>query len=110
MFNTYFIDVIKNHYIDFKGKATRKQFWLFVLFYCIIYCVLAWLTSMDNMIGNISCVIGVLFVLGLLLPSLAIQIRRLHDIGRSGWWWLIGFVPLIGPIVLLVFFLLPSKK
>ncbi len=110
MFNTYFIDVIKNHYVDFAGRATRKQFWLFTLFNVIIAFVLSWLGSMENTVGTIFTVLYVLYALALLLPNLAISIRRLHDIGRSGWWYLLNFVPFIGWIILLVFYVLPSKK
>ena len=110
MFNTYFLDVIKNHYLDFKGRANRKQFWLFILWVFIISCLLSFLGNMDNIIGTAFTVLYVLFALAVLLPNIAIQVRRLHDTGRSGWWWFIGFVPFIGWIVLLVFFLLPSKR
>ena len=106
--NTYFIDVIKNHYFDFNGRATRTQFWLYVLFLVIVNILVTLLASfLGDTIGTVlSWVVG----LGLLLPNLGIEVRRLHDIGRSGWWLLIGFVPVIGLLVLLVFFLLPSKK
>lgn len=110
MFKTYFLDVVKNHYLDFKGRATRKQFWLFILFICIIYFILTLCGMMNNALGTLANVLYILVAFALLLPHLAIQVRRLHDTGRSGWWWFICLVPFIGPIVLLVFFLLPSKN
>lgn len=110
MFNTYFLDVIKSHYVDFAGRATRTQFWLFVLFQFIISLILGALAGMNNAVGQIFQVVYWIFWLALLLPSIAISARRLHDIGRSAWWLLIYFLPFIGWIVLLVFFLLPSKR
>ena len=110
MFNTYFVDVIKNHYVDFKGRATRKQFWLFTLFNFIFAVILSMLGSMENTVGDVFDILNLIYSLAVLLPSLAIAIRRLHDIGRSGWWFLIGFVPFIGQIILLIFYVLPSKN
>jgi len=110
MFNTYFLDVIKNHYIDFAGRATRKQFWLFVLFYVIIAIVLAFLAQMGGTVGSLFKVVYYVYALALLLPHIAISARRLHDAGFSAWWLLLYFLPALGVLVLLVFFLLPSKK
>lgn len=110
MFKTYFLDVITKHYVDFEGCATRKQFWLFVLFNFIFSFVLNALGSMDNAVGSLFTVLYVLYGLALLLPGLGLAARRLHDIGRSAWWLLIALVPFVGGIVLFVFYLLPSKK
>lgn len=107
MFNTYFLDVIKSHYIDFAGRATRTQFWLFALFNFIVYIVLYILASK---VASFFSILLTIYSLALLLPSLAIAARRLHDIGRSAWWLLLLLVPVIGPIVLLIFYILPSKN
>lgn len=107
---TYFIDVITKHYLDFKGCATRKQYWLFVLFNFLLSIVLSTLSSMDNVVGTLFYILYLVVSLALLLPSLGIAARRLHDTGRSAWWLLIGLLPVVGPIVLLVFFVLPSKR
>ena len=106
MFTTYFIDPIKNHYVDFKGRATRKQFWLFVLWSFIVFLVLGIVLGFLNDTGDIIYTVCQLVVL---LPSLAIAARRLRDGGFSPWWLLIGVVPFIGWIVLLIMYLLPSK-
>lgn len=89
----YFIGALKK-YADFNGRARRKEYWMFVLIYMVINIVLAVL-GMDV----ISMIVG----LALLVPSISIGARRLHDTGRSGWWQLIYFVPLIGLIVMIVF-------
>lgn len=100
----YFIGALKK-YADFTGRARRKEYWMFVLFYMIFYvgCVIV-----DAVIGK--PLLSSLFALGLLVPSISIAARRLHDTGRTGWWQLIGFIPLIGWIVLIVFLVQDSKE
>lgn len=92
-------------YTDFNGRATRTEFWMFLLIYIIIYIVLA---VIDSFIG--FPILSLVFALGLLIPSLSIGARRLHDIGRSGWWQLIMLIPLIGGIVLIVFWVMDSTE
>ena len=89
----YFIDGIKK-FADFTGRARRKEYWMFVLIYTVINIVLAVL-GLD--------IISLIFGLALLVPSISIAVRRLHDTSRSGWWLLIGLIPLIGFIVIIVF-------
>jgi len=89
----YFIGALKK-YADFNGRARRKEYWMFVLIYMVINVILAVL-GMD--------IIAMIVGLALLVPSISIGTRRLHDTGRSGWWQLIYFVPLIGLIVMIVF-------
>jgi uncharacterized membrane protein YhaH (DUF805 family) len=96
-----FADAVRSvlsKYVTFSGRARRSEFWWFALFSIIVSIVGA---AIDAIIG--SSIVGFLLALALLLPSLAVTVRRLHDTGRSGWWILIALVPLIGAIVLLVF-------
>lgn len=93
----YFLGAYKK-YADFTGRARRKEFWMFVLFYFIVSIVLG---IVDSIIG--FQLLGLLFSLGSLIPSLAIGARRLHDTGRSGWWQLLYLIPLIGLIIMIVF-------
>jgi uncharacterized membrane protein YhaH (DUF805 family) len=93
-------------YADFSGRARRTEFWMFVLFVIVVSAVLL---MVDYMMGTVEPTSGYgvlsgVFALATLLPYLAVGARRLHDTGRTGWWWLIGFVPVIGTIVLIVFF------
>ncbi len=106
-FNAYFVDPIKNHYVDFAGKATRTQFWLFVLWSFIVFFVLGFVLSFFGKAGD---VVSLLCQLAVLLPSLAIAARRLRDGGFTPWLLLIGLVPFIGWLVLFVLYLLPSKN
>ena len=87
------IQVCFKKYADFTGRAGRPEYWWFMLFI-----VLAGAAA-----GIISHYASALFYLATLLPSVAAATRRLHDTGRSGWWQLIGLVPILGWIVLLVF-------
>lgn len=101
----WFLEAVKK-YAVFAGRARRKEFWFFVLFYLIIFFVLAFI---DGMTGSLSVETGLglfsgIFMLAMLIPSISVSVRRLHDTNRSGWWYLIGLIPLVGGIVLLVFF------
>ena len=78
-------------YVDFSGRAPRSEFWWFVLF-VIIVSVVALLIGLNTLFG-----------LAMLLPSIAVTVRRLHDTDRSGWWYLLVFVPLLGIIILIIF-------
>lgn len=113
----WYLKVLKN-YADFSGRARRKEFWMFTLFnigICIIFGIL------DGILNAVFSGIGILsylYLLVVLVPSIAVAVRRLHDTNRSGWWVLIGltsvigrFLPLIGGvlsiiggIILLVFY------
>jgi uncharacterized membrane protein YhaH (DUF805 family) len=106
----YFIDVIKNHYFDFEGTTDAKSFWMFFGFSFLINIVLGlidWGIGWDFLSEGILCFI---FQLAILLPFLGIGARRLHDSGKSGWWWLIALVPFIGWIILIIFWVMPSKQ
>jgi uncharacterized membrane protein YhaH (DUF805 family) len=106
--NWYF-EVIKK-YAVFSGRARRKEYWMFVLVNFVIAIGLGILvgiaTSMDRnshtSLATVFNCISSLYSLAILLPSLGVFVRRLHDIGKSGWWFFIGFIPLIGEIWLLV--------
>ncbi|MCL1632583.1 DUF805 domain-containing protein [Sporolactobacillus sp. CPB3-1] len=101
----WYIDVIKN-YAVFSGRATRMEYWMFTLFN-VIFSVAAML--IDHFILNGLRLTDTLYTLAVLVPGLAVGARRLHDIGRTGWWQLIAFIPLLGAIVLLIFFCTDSQ-
>jgi uncharacterized membrane protein YhaH (DUF805 family) len=92
-------------YAVFSGRSRRKEYWYFVLFIFLgsIVCGIV-----DGVLGTLDettgvGIVGGLFMLALFVPSISVGVRRLHDIGKSGWWLLIGLIPLVGAIVLIVF-------
>src|SRR3954447_25452330 len=102
---SWFIEALKK-YAVFSGRSRRKEYWFFVLFVVIVSIVLS---MIDSLIGTYDRSTGAgllssLFSLAVLIPSIAVSVRRLHDIDRTGWWVLISLVPLVGWIVLLVFY------
>jgi uncharacterized membrane protein YhaH (DUF805 family) len=97
---------------DFSGRSRRKEYWIFHLFNAIVALalVLAAVPFSDkDKPGAIALALLSVYCLVVLVPSLSITIRRLHDIGKSGWWYFVGFVPLIGGIILFVFSVLDSE-
>lgn len=100
----WYLEVLKK-YAVFGGRAQRKEYWFFVLFNLIITLVLGFVEGFAGGPGVLSAVYG----LAVLIPSIAVTVRRLHDTDRTGWWLLIALIPLIGTIILLVFMLLDSS-
>ena len=94
----WYLSVLKN-YAAFGGRARRKEYWMFVLFNIIITIALI---AVEAVIGSRGILEG-LYMLGIIVPSIAVLVRRLHDTGRSGFWFFIALVPLIGGLVLLYF-------
>lgn len=91
-------------YVDFSGRAPRPEYWWFALFEFVCL-VVASAVSM-----KVGYWLYGLAVLAFILPSLAVGVRRLHDIGKSGWFILIGLIPIIGGIILIVFYCLPTQE
>lgn len=92
-------------YAVFSGRARRKEYWLFIL----IVGIITFLVGLIDGLAGTSPVLGLLYSLALIVPILAVMIRRLHDTGRSGWWWFIQIVPIIGSIIFLVFMVQDSQ-
>jgi uncharacterized membrane protein YhaH (DUF805 family) len=116
MVNAY-VNAIKNNYFRFHGRMARSEYWWFVLMYSLVILALFLIAmmiviflppSMKDMGWIISLIIVFAYQLGLFIPTLTTQARRLHDIGFSGWWLLISLVP-FGSIALLIMLILPAK-
>ncbi|MGB9345810.1 MAG: DUF805 domain-containing protein [Ilumatobacteraceae bacterium] len=97
--------VVLERYAKFDGRAGRGEFWWFVLANFLVFVVLAILIQ----ISGIFWILYVGYVLAIIVPSIAVAIRRLHDSNKSGWWLLIGLIP-FGGIVLLVFYILEGTN
>ena len=97
---------LKLNYCNFSGRASRSEFWWFQLFYFILSAVISILLCWsENTAQIVSYIIG----LALLLPSLGLAVRRLHDIGKSGWWFFLSFIPLVGAIILIIWWCKDSQ-
>ncbi|NHE59453.1 DUF805 domain-containing protein [Cyclobacterium plantarum] len=100
----YYLDVLKNKYAQFDGRARRSEYWYFVLFNVLVSIGIGIVgTFLD------SNFLSMIYSLGVFIPGIAVAVRRLHDTGRSGLWILIGLIPIIGLIVLIVFMVEDSK-
>ena len=106
-----FLDVVKNKYVLFEGRAGRKEYWLFYLVNIALYLLFIILTSIfgDGVLTLIISVIYTLFGLAILLPGIAVCVRRLHDVGKGGGWAFIAFVPIVGPFILLYFMIIKGE-
>ena len=101
----YFKKVVTKDYFNFKGRAQRKEYWSFILFNFIIGSVLGLLAinsqGADTEKLNIFEKISNIYTLGVFIPSIAVWVRRIHDVGKSGWWLLLAFIPILGAIYLI---------
>ena len=101
------MDAVKkcfSNYANFSGRARRAEYWYFCLFNMLISFGIAVLISLagKGAFGTLLTGVSGLYSLAILIPSLAVSWRRLHDIGRSGGYWFFILIPLVGPIILLV--------
>ena len=105
----WYLDILQNHYADFDGRARRKEYWMFVLvnfgIYIAIAILAAILGAVSDMLGGLMMLVYGVFALGVVIPSLAVGVRRLHDTGRTGWLMLLGLIP-IANLVLIYFMII----
>ncbi|OPL14085.1 MAG: hypothetical protein AVO34_06205 [Firmicutes bacterium ML8_F2] len=105
----WYLDVLKKYFV-FQGRAHRTEYWMFTLFSVLVYIALMIIEGILGMGSETGLgLLSTLYSLAVLLPSLGVAVRRLHDTNRSGWWLLIGLVPIVGGIVLLVFMVMDSQ-
>jgi uncharacterized membrane protein YhaH (DUF805 family) len=106
----YWYIAVWRNWLDFSGRARRKEFWVFTLINILVSLVLA---IADSVIGvkdhDGTGVLDGIYSICAFIPSLSVNFRRLHDIGRSAWWLLLAFLPIIGWIVLFVFSVMDSQ-
>ena len=108
-----FMEIILGKYAQFKGRAGRSEFWMFYLVYFIIgavFSILMNLVASISFLYYIILVLQIIVILGLLVPTLAVSVRRLHDIGKGGGWIFINLIPLIGSIWFLVLLIKEGEK
>lgn len=110
----WFIKVLRQ-YADFDGRARRKEFWMFVLFYALFAACAAFMDQLmgtEDDLGDMFTegVYSTVYALALFIPGLAVSVRRLHDTGKSGWMILVAFIPLVGWIWLLALYCQNSQR
>ena len=109
----WYRDILLRHYADFDGRARRKEYWMFVLVNVGVYvgllAVAGVLSSIWRPLGAIGWLAYVAFALAVMVPSIAIGVRRLHDTGRTGWLMLLGLIPFAG-LVLLYFMVIEGDR
>ena len=107
-------NVLMNNYANLNGRASRSEYWWFVLFNFIVNIVTFVIDlTLGSMITYDMGYVGLIAFLALLLPTVSVSVRRLHDIGKSGWWILLAIIPIvnfIGIFVILVFTLMEGEK
>jgi len=93
----WYLKVVRDNYVNFNGRASRQEYWMFFLFNLIFLFIAI---SVDGYLG--LGFLTILYYLAVFFPTIAVIVRRLHDIGNSGWWILISLIPFIGSIWLIV--------
>jgi uncharacterized membrane protein YhaH (DUF805 family) len=114
----WLLDPIVNHYADFSGRTSRKAYWMFTLMYLIAFSLSAMAMGVyiaqfpGTDFGAFFSLLGLLLfaMIALAIPVVAIHVRRFHDLGYSGWWYLLTFIPYIGALIVLVMMCLPSQE
>lgn len=100
---------VLKRYVDFNGRARRREYWMFFLTNFVVSTIINMLGS-AVMNSSVAGLPGLIYSLAVLLPALSVGARRLHDTGKSGWWLLIGLVPIVGVIILIVFWATEGNK
>ena len=106
----YFLYCLQ-HYADFTGRARRSEYWYFVLFNFIVSILIGLSLGVIAGLLNVPALVylAYLWSLAVFIPSLAVSVRRLHDIGRSGWWLFLSLIPLVGAIILIIWYCTDSQ-
>tara|TARA_B100001971_G_C18102402_1_gene489613 strand:+ start:433 stop:840 length:408 start_codon:yes stop_codon:yes gene_type:complete len=108
----WYLKVVRDNYANFEGRARRQEYWMFVLFNLIFIIAIALVSGV--LAGLLDApgfmFLYIIYVLAVFIPSLAVAVRRLHDVGKSGWFYLISLIPLIGGIWLFVLFVTEGDK
>jgi len=106
----WYLDAVKNKYAKFDSRARRKEFWFFVLMNLIL---VAGFSFIDGVFGTYNSGIGMglfsgIYFIAVLIPAIAVSVRRLHDSSLSGFWILLGFIPIVGAIILIILYVRDS--
>ena len=110
----WYLKVMRDNYANFNGRARRKEYWMFTLFF-LLFALLAGfvigiLSAVGETVAMIVIILAVVWYLAHLVPSLAVTVRRLHDTGKSGWFYLLAFIPYIGGLIIFIFTVIEGDK
>ena len=99
-------------YAEFTGRSRRKEYWLFALMMLVAGIVVGMVEGMLGLSGTLGTYgpLSWLLIAAIIVPSIAVGVRRFHDLGKSGWWMLVGLIPIVGGLVLLFFFVQEGDK
>lgn len=113
----YFKKTMTSHYARFSGRARRKEYWSFALFATLAMIAAIGIGLLADSSSGVlddnplvTMVLGGVVMLAVFIPSISVMVRRIHDLGLSGWFYLLFFIPYVGSLILLVFALMPSQK
>lgn len=98
------VQTVLGNYANFDGRSGRAEFWWWILAYVLGYIVIGFVVGLLNL----PSIIGTIYMLALIVPYIAVSIRRFHDIGKEAWWVILLFIPLVGLIIALIFLTKPS--
>ena len=110
----WYLKVMRDNYANFNGRARRKEYWMFTLFF-LLFALLAGfvigiLSAVGETVAMIAIILAVVWYLAHLVPSLAVTVRRLHDTGKSGWFYLLAIIPYIGSLIIFIFTVIEGDK
>ena len=117
----WYLKVMRDNYANFKGRARRKEYWMYNLIFTVLF--IALMTIMFSVLSfsdetgietgpgvYLTVILVIVFLFAHFIPSIALTVRRLHDTGKSGWWYLIVFVPYLGNFVIFIFTLIDGDR
>ena len=110
----WYLKVMRDNYANFNGRARRKEYWMFTLFF-LLFALLAGfvigiLSAVGETVAMIAIILAVVWYLAHLVPSLAVTVRRLHDTGKSGWFYLLAIIPYLGGLIIFIFTVIEGDK
>lgn len=102
----WYLKVVRDNYTNFTGRARRQEYWMFAFINLIIILIL---NTIDRVVFSADmAILSSVYLLAILIPGIAVAVRRLHDTDRSGWWALLGLIPIVGTIILIVMMCIDS--
>ena len=110
----WYLKVMRENYANFNGRARRKEYWMFSVFFLLFALLAGFVIGILSAVGEtaamIAIILAVVWYFAHLVPSLAVTVRRLHDTGKSGWFYLLAIIPYIGGLIIFIFTVIEGDK